>query len=106
MTAPKAWTAGAVLPQLTYVPPQVLIYCGHESRTTRYGNQEDWAEACNSISQGATAKPKQPDKPVALTVKVTGQTYLRLCTLRATERRTNQAILLDAVQQYLDKAGA
>ncbi len=45
-------------------------------------------------------------KPVALTVKVDHDVYVRLCTFAATQRRTNQDILDDAVQQYLDKAGA
>lgn len=43
-------------------------------------------------------------KPVALTVKVDGTTYVRLCTLGATQRRTNQDILREALQQYLDRA--
>ena len=50
-------------------------------------------------------EPKQ-EKPVALTLKVDGKTYVRLCTLGATQRRTNQDILREAVQQYLDRAGA
>jgi predicted transcriptional regulator len=45
-------------------------------------------------------------KPVALTVKVDNKTYVRLCTLGATQRRTNQDILREAVQQYLDQVGA
>jgi hypothetical protein len=49
--------------------------------------------------------PKQ-EKPVALTLKVDGKTYVRLCTLGATQRRTNQDILREAVQQYLDRTGA
>jgi hypothetical protein len=46
------------------------------------------------------------EKPVALTVKVDDKTYIRLCTLGATQRRTNQDILREAVQQYLDRIGA
>jgi hypothetical protein len=45
-------------------------------------------------------------KPVALTLKVDHSTYVRLCTLGATERRTNQDILLQALQEYLDRTGA
>ena len=45
-------------------------------------------------------------KPVALTVKVDNKTYVRICTLGATQRRTNQDILSEAVQQYLDRVGA
>ena len=43
-------------------------------------------------------------KPVALTVKLDSKTYVRLRTLGATERRTNQDILKEAVQQYLERA--
>jgi len=51
---------------------------------------------------GSTA----PEKPVALTVKVDGELYLRLSTLRATQRRTNQDILEQALKEYLTRAGA
>lgn len=46
------------------------------------------------------------EKPVALTLKVDGVTYVRLSTLRATQRRTNQDILQQALKEYLDRAGA
>jgi hypothetical protein len=46
----------------------------------------------------------KPDNRVALTVKVDHDLYVRLCTLAATGRRTNQDLLLDAVRQYLDRA--
>ncbi len=46
------------------------------------------------------------EKPVALTLKVNHGTYVRLCTLGATERRTNQDILQQALQEYLDRQGA
>jgi hypothetical protein len=46
------------------------------------------------------------EKPVALTLKVDGVTYVRLSTLRATQRRTNQDILQEALNQYLDRVGA
>lgn len=45
-------------------------------------------------------------KPVALTVKVNHDVYVRLCTLGATQRRTNQDVLQEAVEQYLDRAKA
>jgi hypothetical protein len=57
----------------------------------------------------ASAKPEpeaKQERPVALTLKVDGKTYVRLCTLGATVRRTNQDILREAVQQYLDRVGA
>ena len=49
---------------------------------------------------------KAPEKPVALTLKVDSGLYLRLSTLRATQRRTNQDILEQALKEYLTRAGA
>jgi Ribbon-helix-helix protein, copG family len=45
-----------------------------------------------------------PDKPVALTLKVDSELYVRLSTLRATQRRTNQDILEQALKEYLTRA--
>ena len=50
-----------------------------------------------------TAASPADDKPVALTLKVDHDTYVRLCTLGATQRRTNQDILLQALQEHLDR---
>lgn len=47
-----------------------------------------------------------PEKPVALTLKVDSELYVRLSTLRATQRRTNQDILEQALKEYLTRAGA
>ena len=52
-----------------------------------------------STRVAARSKPK----PVALTVKVDDETYVRLCTLRATQRRTNQEILREALHEYLER---
>ena len=57
-------------------------------------------------SRATVPKAASSKKPVALTVKVTHEVYVRLCTLGATQRRTNQDILNEAVQQYLDRAKA
>lgn len=57
-------------------------------------------------SRATTAKTVSSEKPVALTVKVAHEAYVRLCTLAATRRRTNQDVLNEAVQQYLDREGA
>lgn len=46
------------------------------------------------------------EKPVALTLKVDSGLYLRLSTLRATQRTTNQNILEQALKEYLTRAGA
>jgi len=45
-------------------------------------------------------------KPVALTVKIDGGMYVRLGTLRASQRRTHQDILKQALEEYLDREGA
>jgi len=45
-------------------------------------------------------------RPVALTLKVDDDTYFRLCVLRATQRRTCQDILRDALHEYLHRAEA
>ena len=46
------------------------------------------------------------DKRVALTLKVDSGLYVRLSTFRATQRRKTQAILEQALMEYLDRAGA
>jgi hypothetical protein len=47
-----------------------------------------------------------PEELVALTLKVDRGLYLRLSTLRGTQKRTNQDILEQALREYLDRAGA
>ena len=42
----------------------------------------------------------------ALTVKVDGELYHRLVNLRATQHRTHQDILEQALKEYLTRAGA
>lgn len=59
-----------------------------------------------SVKAKVVQSPTVDTKPVALTVKVDAKTYLRLSTLRGAQRRTNQDILLDALEQYLDRVGA
>ena len=44
------------------------------------------------------------EKLVALTVKIDSETYIRLSTLRAKERKTAQEILTEALNAYLDRA--
>jgi hypothetical protein len=52
----------------------------------------------------AAKKPASPEaKPVALTVKVNHDTYVRLCSLKAIQRRTNQDILHTALHDYLQR---
>lgn len=50
------------------------------------------------------ASKGQPQKPVALTLKIDSATYMRLSTLRARERKTAQDILSEALKAYLDRA--
>jgi hypothetical protein len=59
--------------------------------------------ALSRIRQAAASDTSEA-KPVALTVKLDSKTYVRLRTLGATERRTNQDILKEAVKQYLERA--
>ena len=54
-----------------------------------------------ATSTKIAGRPKP--KPVALTVKVDDETYVRLCTLMATQRRTNQEILREALHEYLER---
>jgi hypothetical protein len=58
------------------------------------------------LRRQVVGKPASDTKPVALTVKVNQATYVRLCTLGATQRRTNQDLLQEAIQQYLDRVRA
>lgn len=52
----------------------------------------------------AAQKPASPEsKPVALTVKVNHDTYVRLCSLKGIQRRTNQDILHTALHDYLQR---
>ena len=57
-------------------------------------------------SRPANRKKAADEKPVALTVKINSKTYVRLSTLRAKERKTAQEILTEALDAYLDRAGA
>ena len=57
-------------------------------------------------SRPANRKKPPDEKPVALTVKINSKTYVRLSTLRAKERKTAQEILTEALDAYLDRAGA
>jgi len=45
-------------------------------------------------------------EPRALTLKVDSRLYGRLLKLRATQRRTHQDILEQALKEYLTRAGA
>lgn len=49
---------------------------------------------------------QEAEKPVALTLKIDIDTYVRLSTFRAKERKTAQDILVEALKAYLDRAGA
>jgi hypothetical protein len=80
------------------------LYCGFykedlmPTKKTRRSSGKHTGASRASSSAG--------EKPVALTLKVDGETYVRLSTLRATQRRTNQDILDQALKEYLTRAGA
>jgi len=65
--------------------------------------------AKRAVTKAAKSKSptgtSQPEKMVALTLKIDSKTYLRLSTLRATQRKTAQDILSEALSAYLDHAG-
>jgi len=56
-------------------------------------------------SASSPAGKQTEEKPVALTLKIDGPTYLRLTMLRARERRTHQDILVAALEAYLRQQG-
>jgi hypothetical protein len=58
----------------------------------------------NAVKSESLAGSVQPEKMVALTLKIDSNTYLRLSTLRATKRKTVQDILSEALKAYLDQA--
>lgn len=66
--------------------------------------QKKHRAAKRSVTARRADKTAEP--PVALTVKVDGATYARLTNLRATQRRSHQDILRQALDEYLDRAGA
>jgi len=63
-------------------------------------------KARKSANVNAQSTASQPEKPIALTLKIDSKTYVRLSTLRARERKTAQQILTDALSAYLDRVGA
>jgi hypothetical protein len=63
----------------------------------RIGKNHRLALKANSAQNAAPSE----SRPVALTVKVDDGTYVRLCMLKATQRRTSQEILHDALHEYL-----
>ncbi|MHB1936557.1 MAG: hypothetical protein ACYCOR_08225 [Acidobacteriaceae bacterium] len=54
----------------------------------------------------ARTSQAETERPVALTLKIDSETYMRLSVLRAKERKTAQSILTEALKAYLDRAGA
>jgi len=60
------------------------------------------------VSRQPRRKAEKPaaQKPIALTVKIDSDTYVRLSTQRAKERKTAQEILTEALSDYLDQRKA
>ena len=52
----------------------------------------------------ASAKKTETEKPVALTLKIDHDMFMRLSALRARDRTTAQEILTEALEAYLKKA--
>jgi hypothetical protein len=65
---------------------------------TKKANKPEKAKLKTSVAE--------VNKPVALTLKIDTETYVRLSTLRAKERKTAQDILTEALREYLDRTGA
>ena len=59
----------------------------------------------NVSSEQREIEGTQAQRPVALTVKIDNETYVRLSNLRASRRSTHQDILQQALKEYLDKQG-
>ena len=70
---------------------------------TKMATKKSGYRPASTRPRAAVPKLASSEKPVALTVKVTHELYVRLRTLAAIRRRTNQDILNEALQQYLDR---
>lgn len=70
------------------------------------GNKTANRGAARSGARAKRSGSAAAEEFVALTLKVNRGLYLRLSTLRGTEKRTNQDILEQALKEYLDRAGA
>lgn len=57
-------------------------------------------------SQPKKQKKAAGEKPIALTLKIDSDTYVRLSTFRAKERKTAQEILTEGLREYLKRVGA
>ena len=55
--------------------------------------------------KAASAKHPETEKPVALTLKIDHDMFMRLSALRARDRTTAQEILTEALEVCLKKAG-
>jgi hypothetical protein len=101
----QASVSGRTAESLTYLRT-VRVYCGvneeRELMATKKRGRSLSKHAAGTHRAGGGAG----EKPIALTLKVDSVTYVRLSTLRATQRRTNQDILRQALEEYLDRAGA
>lgn len=69
----------------------------------RKGKKQSLA-SLKADSANVATSPKSTQ--VALTVKVDDKAYVCLCTLGATQRRTNQDILREALHDYLERVAS
>jgi hypothetical protein len=86
----------ALQPRFTYLRKRVILRV----------NMRMAKKSTNPVRKPVPHDRPTGQKPVALTVKLDGLTYGRLGTLRASQRRTHQDILKQALQEYLDRQGA
>ncbi len=87
-----------------YVSTSISVYCPQRGITPMATSKKRSVRTVPKKRVGAT-EPEQ-EKPVALTLKVDGKTFVRLCTLGGTQRRTKQDLLQQALREFLDRAGA
>lgn len=86
-----------------YVNPHFRVYSWSKENHIQMATRRTTRPA---PARRTSASVPAETKPVALTVKLDSKTYVRLCTLGATQRRTNQDLLKEAVHEYLDRVGA
>jgi len=58
-----------------------------------------------TTKKSAGSTKGKADKPIALTLKIDHDMFMRLSALRARDRTTAQEILTEALEAYLKKAG-
>jgi len=86
----------------SYVNADIIIEYRDETLKKKTSTRRSQTHAAGAKTAGSPAE----DKPVALTLKVEHGTYVRLSTFAATERRSHQDVLKQALEEYLDREGS